>query len=260
MRAKAPSSPPISLSACGYTHPGLKRQENEDAFVVSLEERLFVVADGMGGHASGEIAARLAVDEVEHFFLSKRAEPRSPWPFPMDKGVSLGANLLRVGIKVANHKIRAAAAADPSLHKMGATLAALAIGQTQLVAANVGDARVYRIRGGAATRLTRDHSVLEEIRAASDEKAHVATALRSVVTRALGSKEDVEPSVYVKTFAPGDRYLVCSDGLWGSVPDDHLAQIASSSDDVEQACQALLDAANEAGGPDNITAVLVRVG
>jgi PPM family protein phosphatase len=260
MRAKAPSRPPVSLTACGYTHPGRQRDQNEDAFTVALDERLFVLADGMGGHVGGEIAARLAVDEVEHFFRTKRAEPRTPWPFPMDKAVSLGANLLRVGIKVANQKIRAAAANDPSLHKMGATLAALAIGQTQLVAANVGDVRVYRIRGGAPTRLTRDHSVLEELRAASDGTAHVATALRSVVTKALGTKEDVEPSVYAKNFAPGDLYLLCTDGLWGSVPDDRIAQIATSSPDLEQACQGLLDAANDAGGPDNVTAVLVRIG
>src|SRR5207249_10861485 len=110
-------------------------------------------------------------------------------------------------------------------HRMGATVAALAIGQTQLVAAHVGDVRVYRLRGRALARLTRDHSVLEEMRAArpdlgADEIAAIAP--RNVVTKATGSKDELEPTVYVNTFAPGDLYLLCSDGLWGSVDDDRI--------------------------------------
>jgi protein phosphatase len=262
-KARSQVSRPIALEAIGYTHPGRARPENEDAFALALPERLFVVADGMGGRNAGEVAAHLAVEELLGFFRHRRAHPRAPWPFPIERRASTGANLLRVGIQVANQKIRAAAAGDPALHRMGATIAALAIGETQLVAAHVGDVRVYRIRGGVIARLTRDHSLIEEMRAARPDLGAAelaAMAPRNVVTRALGSKDEVEPTVYVNNFARGDLYLLCSDGLWGSVDDDRIAALAAGSADLEQACQSLLDAGNEAGGPDNLTAVLVRVG
>lgn len=262
-KARSQAHRPITVEAVGYTHPGRTRPENEDAFVLAQEERLFIVADGMGGRNAGEVAAHLAIDELLAFFRHRRAHPRAPWPFPIDRRASTGANLLRVGIQVANRKVRDAAARDPALTRMGATIAALAIGETQLVTAHVGDVRVYRLRDRTIGRLTRDHSVLEEMRAARpdlDPTELAAIAPRNVVTRALGSKDDVEPTVYVNTFAPGDRYLLCSDGLWGAVPDDKVAAICNASADLEICCQALLDAGNEAGGPDNLTAVLVRVG
>jgi PPM family protein phosphatase len=262
-KARSQVSRPLPVEAIGYTHPGRAREDNEDAFVLALPERLFVVADGMGGRNAGEVAAHLAIDELLAFFRERRAHPRAPWPFPIDRRASTGANLMRVGVQVANQKIREAAARDPALHRMGATLGALAIGETQLVTAHVGDVRIYRIRGGAIARLTRDHSLVEEMRAVRpDMKSReiAAIAPRNVVTKALGSKDELEPTVYVNTFAAGDLYLLCSDGLWGVVDDDRLLALATATSDLELACQSLLDAGNEAGGPDNLTAVLVRVG
>ncbi len=255
-------APTRAVHACGYSHPGRKREHNEDAFGVFLDDRLFVVADGMGGRAGGEVAARIAVDEVEIFFRTYRAQPRQPWPYPLDKAVSLGENLLRVGLKVANQKIRKSAETDPGLRRMGATFAALAVGETRVVAAHVGDVRIYCMRDGTLSRLTRDHSVLEELLAAKPEMAPedvAAIAPRSVVTRALGSKEDVEPTVSAHDLAPGDVYLICCDGLWDPVPAEQIETTLAAHQDIEQACQALIDAANTAGGPDNITAVVVRV-
>jgi protein phosphatase len=146
---------------------------------------------------------------------------------------------------------------------MGSTLAALALDSIHITVAHVGDVRAYRLRGGTLARLTRDHSVLEEMRAAKPNMTPeelAAIAPRNVVTRALGTREDVEPTVYVNTHAPDDLYLLCSDGLWGCVPEARLAEVVQSTGDLEQACQLLVDAANEAGAPDNVTAVLVRVG
>jgi protein phosphatase len=257
------SASTLPLTACGYSHPGRQREENEDAFGSFVDARLFVVADGMGGHNAGEVASILAVDALETFFRSYHADPRQPWPHPVDTQHSLGANLLRVGIKVANDRIRAAAKQDRAKNRMGTTIVALAIGDAQLTVAHAGDSRCYRLRGDEITRLTRDHSIVEEMIAARPEmtEAEVASfAHRNVVTRSLGSKEQVDPTVLVEPLQEGDLFLVCSDGLWGSVPDDKIKSIVRSTSDIEGACQLLIDAANEAGGPDNITSVLVRVG
>ena len=261
-----PATPGVErppLTACGFSHPGRVRDENEDAFGSFVEERLFIVADGMGGHNAGQVASLMTVDAIETFFRSYHVDPRQAWPHAIDKTLSLGANLLRVGIKVANDKVRAAAAADRTRARMGSTVVALAVGDAQLTVAHAGDSRAYRIRDNEVKRLTRDHSVLEEMLAAradmtKDEIA--AFAHRNVVTKSLGSKEEVEPTLYVNTLALGDRYLLCSDGLWSVVPDATIEAIVRDNDDIEAACQLLIDAANEAGGPDNISAVLVRVG
>src|SRR5688572_4554697 len=133
-RARAHTPLPLAVEAVGYTHPGRQRPDNEDAFALAMEERLFLVADGMVGRNAGDVAAHLAIDELLDFFRHKRAHPRAPWPFPIEKRASFGANLLHVGFRVANRKLREAAAKDPALRRMGATLGALAIGETQLVA------------------------------------------------------------------------------------------------------------------------------
>jgi serine/threonine protein phosphatase PrpC len=146
---------------------------------------------------------------------------------------------------------------------MGSTVVALAVGDAQLTIAHAGDSRAYRVRDGEIKRLTRDHSVLEEMLVARPDMSAEeidAFAHRNVVTKSLGSKEEVEPTLYVNTLALGDRYLLCSDGLWSVVPDATIEAIVRDNDDIEAACQLLIDAANEAGGPDNISAVLVRVG
>jgi serine/threonine protein phosphatase PrpC len=251
------------LTACGFSHPGCVRDENEDAFGSFVEERLFIVADGMGGHNAGQVASLLTVDAIETFFRSYHVEPRQTWPHPIDKTLSLGANLLRVGIKVANDKVRASAAADRARARMGSTVVALAVGDAQVTVAHAGDSRAYRMRNNEIKRLTSDHSVLEEMIAARPDMTFEeisAFSHRNVVTKSLGSKEEVEPTLYVNTLQRGDRYLLCSDGLWGAVPDEKMEAIIRSTDDIEAACQLLIDAANEAGGPDNISAVLVHVG
>jgi serine/threonine protein phosphatase PrpC len=252
-----------ALSAFGLSHPGRKRSENEDAFGNFVDARLFVVADGMGGHSAGEVASAIAVDALETFFRSYHADPHQLWPYAVDRSVSLAANLLRIGMKVANDAIRAAAAKDHARARMGTTTVALAVGDTHVAVAHAGDSRAYRLRGGKLARLTRDHSILEEMITARPDMSEVELAAfthRNVVTRSLGSKEEVEPAVLVDDLATGDVYLLCSDGLWGSVPDDRLGAVIRSTDDLEAACQLLIDAANEAGGPDNISALLVRVG
>jgi serine/threonine protein phosphatase PrpC len=260
-----PGSPSraFALTACGFSHPGKQREDNEDAFGSFLDERLFVVADGMGGHNAGEVASVMAVDALETFFRSYHADPDQIWPHDVDRALSLGANLLRVGLKVANERIRAAAAEDRSRARMAATVVALAVGDAQLTIAHAGDSRAYRVRDGRIERLTRDHSLVEEMRAARPEMTEAEIAAfrhRNVVTKCLGSKEGVEPDLFRDALVEGDIYLLCSDGLWGSVTDDKILGIVGSTAELEAACQLLIDAANDAGGPDNISALLVRIG
>ena len=254
--------PPLSLHAAALTHPGNVRENNEDAFVIRPDLGLFVVADGMGGRAAGDVAARIAADEMEAFFIHRVTNERDPWPFAMSQQASLGANILHVGLKVANSSIRSAAMRAPELNRMAATAVALAVGQTQLCVAHVGDARAYRLRGGKLTRLTRDHSIVEEMKAARPDISEASLemmASKNVVTRALGSKDEVEPTVYQNVFSRQDSYLLCSDGLWGEIDDNAIELILNGQPDLEQACQQLVDAANSAGGKDNVTVVLLRV-
>src|SRR5262245_54558276 len=231
MSASPVPGPPhttLPLVACGFSHPGREREDNEDAFGSFLDERLFIVADGMGGHNAGEVASVMAVDALETFFRSYHADPEQPWPFAADRSMSLGANLLRVGIKVANQRIRAAAAQDRARARMASTMVALAVGDAQLTIAHAGDSRAYRVRDGQILRVTRDHSLVEEMRTARPEMSEAEIAAfrhRNVVTRCLGSKEDLEPEIYRGPVQEGDVYLLCSDGLWGSVSDQKINSI-----------------------------------
>jgi serine/threonine protein phosphatase PrpC len=252
----------VHLEVAAATHAGQVRDSNEDTYGIFPDERLFVVADGMGGRSAGEVAARIAIDALEAFFRGNRTSDPAIWPHPADGQYPRAANLLRVGLKVANRQILDESRRDPAWYRMGATIAALTFDQDQVVAGHAGDVRVYRFRNGQAARLTRDHSIVEEMRAArvSLSPDQVAALVnRNVITRALGSRPDVEPTVYLNRYAPGDTYLVCSDGLWDRVPDEAMAAIVLSEPDLETACHALVDAANRAGAPDNVTALLVRV-
>jgi serine/threonine protein phosphatase PrpC len=270
-REPSMTAPPLSgelstslpLAACGLAHPGRQRQENEDTFGSFIDSRLFVVADGMGGHNAGEVASAMAVDTIATFFRSFHADPRQVWPYSVDRTLSLAANLLRVGIKVSNDKIRAGAAADRARARMGATVVAMAVGEAQIAIAHAGDSRAYRFRDGELKRLTRDHSIAEEMRAVRPEMTDEELANfahRNVVMRSLGSKDDVDPDVYVNKLHAGDVYLLCTDGLWSVVPDKKIAAIFRSGTDIDSVCARLIDAANDAGGPDNVTALLVRAG
>ena len=245
------------------SHPGRERGENEDAFGCFPAARLFVVADGMGGHNAGEVASAQAVSAIEQFFRSFHADPRQPWPHPVDRTLSLGANLLRCAIKVANDAIRAEAATDRSRARMGATVVAMAIGEEQLAVAHAGDSRAYRLRGGTLTRLTRDHSIAEEMRLARPELTDAELAdhpHRNVVTPQPGKQGRRRPRHSRLEREARRSQPLCSDGLWGSVADGDMADILRDSSDLEAACRLLVDAANAAGGPVNITALLVRVG
>src|SRR5919197_4062119 len=211
----------MRISAAGDSHVGLRRSHNEDAFLMLPEERLFCVADGMGGHASGEVAARIAVEEMAEFFrVTGRDEDATG---PSRRSESDPQKRLVSGVKLANHRIRERAAGDDRPRGMGSTLVAAWFAEREplAVVAHVGDSRGYLLRRGALTQLTEDHSLLNDyIKMRRPSAAEIeAFPHKNVIVRALGVRDEVEVDVVPLTVEPGDVLLLCCDGLSGMVTD-----------------------------------------
>ena len=216
----------------------------------------------MGGHAAGEVASRMASQVIETFINDTReADINMTWPFPYDTALTLDGNRLTAAFRLANRRLSAAMAADENLRGMATTAAAFLANKGKPVVAHVGDSRVYLWRNGQLTQVTQDHSwVTEQVRAGvlteADARHH---PWRHVVTRALSGGDDPEVEVSELDVKTGDRIMLCSDGLSGVVPNDRVASIVGQEAPLDQICQDLIDAANQAGGPDNITVAMLQV-
>lgn len=248
--------------AAGETNVGLKRAHNEDNFSVDDEQNLFVVADGMGGHASGEVASQMSIDTLREFFRATGADPEATWPYKMDKARGYEENRLITSIKLANLRIFEAAQRDPKLRGMGTTICGILIVDDGVLVAHVGDSRVYRVRDGKLELLTEDHSLLNDYikmkRLSEEEIANFPH--KNVIVRALGMKESVKVDTLLDKPQPGDIYVLCSDGLCGPASDEEIREIVNAeSKDIKGACTKLIERANANGGPDNITVVLAKV-
>jgi serine/threonine protein phosphatase PrpC len=255
----------MRLTHSGTTDVGRKRAHNEDAFLLLPEEGLFCVADGMGGHASGEVAARLAVEEMAEFFRLTGRDEEATWPFAEDPARSYDDNRLLTAVKLANLRIHERAESDPKLGGMGTTLVAAFFPDdgTDLLVAHVGDSRIYLVRDGGIRQLTEDHSLLNDfMRSRPLTQAEIdAFPHKNVIVRALGMKPVVDVDLGRVPLRAGDVVLLCCDGLSGMVPDGRIAELVRAAHgDLKLAAQSLVDAANAAGGIDNITCVLVGVG
>lgn len=250
----------MQIEAYGLTHVGRQRQHNEDTLLVSKEARLFLVADGMGGHAAGEIASRIAVDSITEFIVHTK-EDDGTWPHAYDEHYRRTTNRLMAALRMANTRVLEAMRKDARLRGMGTTVVAcMADGDTMSVA-HVGDSRAYLVREGKISRLTNDHSwVFEQVQAGMLTEAEAEKhPLRNVITRALGGALSVNPDASEVESQSGDLYLLCSDGLTGMVPEEEIGRLVSeNAANLEMACQQLIDVANQRGGLDNITAVLVK--
>ncbi len=254
----------MRLTAAGDSHVGLRRAHNEDAFLLLLEERLLCVADGMGGHASGEVAARVAVEEMAEFFRLTGRDEEATWPFAEDPDRGEHENRLIAGVKLANRRIRERAAADPKLGGMGTTLVCAWFAERAPVArgGHVGDSRAYLYRRGALTQLTEDHSLLNDfIKVHRPSRAEIdAFPHKNVIVRALGMRDDHMVDLVRVPLEEGDQVLLCCDGLSGMVPDPRIVEILRGArGDLSRAVQGLIAAANAAGGVDNIPCVLAQV-
>jgi len=245
----------------GDTNVGMKRAHNEDSLYLPEFERLAIVADGMGGHASGEVASKLAVETIAGFFKTTQDEQQLTWPFKMDRGHRYDINRLITAIKLANLKIHEQAQRDPNCHGMGTTVISTLFLDDALIVGHVGDSRLYRRRGGAFEQLTEDHSLLNDYikmkHLSPDEIA--AFPHKNVIVRALGMRDTVQVDVYVDAPRMGDVYILCSDGLSGMVSDDQIAQIAGNDADLDGICEELISLANRNGGLDNVTVVAARI-
>ena len=242
------------------TDQGLKRNHNEDYFCLVEEEQLFLVADGMGGHACGEVASKMAADVIREFFARTRDEDVT-WPYKMDHNLTVLENRLSVGIRLANKKIHESASKDVRLSGMGTTVVIGQIADDRFYVAHVGDSRCYRIRGEQIKQITRDHSLLEDYKEArpgmSDEEQRKFPH-KNVITRALGMRDTVQVDVHSDDIRDGDIYLLCSDGLSGMVPDTALLEHLQPGGDLDAAVGKLVEAANAAGGTDNITVLVLE--
>ena len=243
--------------------PGLRRSSNEDSYCTRPDLGLFVVADGMGGHVAGEVASRVAVEAIEIFIQETAgADKNRTWPFPFEPALSLEANRLKAAFRLANRRIASTIADSHDLRGMATTASSLLTGPDGACVAHVGDSRVYVLRGGHLQQITNDHSWVEEQVRAGTMTATAARQhpWRNVVTRALSGGEDPEVDVTQVQPVQGERYLLCSDGLFSVVPDEQIAALLGTPGvPLEDVCQKLIDAANAAGGPDNITALVLEV-
>lgn len=243
--------------------PGLRRHSNEDCFCSRPDLGLYIVADGMGGHVAGEVASRVAVEAIQAFIQETAgADKNRTWPFPFEPAISLAANRLKAAFRLANRRIASAIADSQDLRGMATTASALLAGADSVCVAHVGDSRVYVLKNSSLQQLTHDHSWVEEqVRAGTlTPTAARQHPWRNVVTRALSGGEDPEVDVTEIRPARGERYLLCSDGLFSVVGDDRIAQILSDREaSLEDVCARLIAAANAAGGPDNITALVLQV-
>jgi len=249
------------LEAYGQTDVGRRRKLNEDNFLVATEPGLFAVCDGMGGHNAGEVASKMAIETLQAFIEKSHREKEITWPYGLDVNLSFDGNRLKTAVKLANKKVFRAADNREDYTGMGTTAVAALVSENVLTVGSAGDSRCYLLRAGKLTQLTRDDSwvsaALGEGILNSDEiERH---PLRNVITKAVGAKETIELDVVEQKLEPGDLALICSDGLHAMLSDDQiLATLTPVPATLEEAAGKLIDAANEAGGKDNVSVVLLR--
>lgn len=239
--------------AAGHTDVGRERTHNEDRYVIVPELNLYVVADGMGGHQSGEVASRLAATSIASYFKNGDAS-RSRRSL---------ADRLRSAVATANAKIYARADDERAYRGMGTTVVAAVFSPMEEMfhIGHAGDSRCYLIRGSSITQLTRDHSLVADALLERPDltESDLSYLPRNVITRALGMGPTVDVDMKSEPAQVGDVLLLCSDGLHGLATDEEIAEIVHEAPDLTSACNRLIDRANANGGRDNITAVLVRV-
>ncbi len=252
---------PIHITARGETDVGQKRDHNEDSFLVDEDLGLFVVADGMGGHAGGGTASRLAVETIQACMRKARESQPDLFTKPAALEESPLREVLREAVEGACQDIYRAAQGDPALSGMGTTVTAVAMAGPNTFVAHVGDSRCYLARRGHIYQVSEDHSLVnEQLKAGAitaDEARH--SRLKNIITRSVGFEADVSVDLMGVEAEPGDQFVLCCDGLSNLVEDEEILEVVTKTP-IEQAPRRLIDLANERGGDDNITVIVVLVG
>ncbi|MCC7542215.1 MAG: serine/threonine-protein phosphatase [Deltaproteobacteria bacterium] len=248
---------PVSWLAWAASDVGRRRERNEDSFCTDAEIGLFLVADGMGGHAGGQTASRLAVS-----ILRREVTAAAPTlaDAPATEAARLSVAVLERAIEVACREVHERARLDRELDGMGTTITALLLGPHGGALAHVGDSRAYLVRDGALLQLSEDHSLVQEqlrLGLINDAQAR-SSRLRNVITRSVGVEPEVTPDLLPLAPRPGDRFLLCSDGLSNYVEPSEVVMVLESHL-LAKAPEIFVDLANERGGADNVTAVVVYV-
>lgn len=253
---------PIRAVFGGLTDVGCKRDHNEDCILVRVDLGLFIVADGMGGHNAGDVASKLAAASLVSFFEATRGQTYFGQPPDGFDHLDVDGLRLLFGLIKANEDVYRVSARQGAHHGMGSTIVVAYITRDGSVhIGHVGDSRCYRIADGEIEQLTHDHSFVNDVlRAKPDMPAEqLANLPQNIITRALGMREEVEPSIRSEPTVPGDVYLLCSDGLSGQVSREDIHEIVGTGQDPQGSCQELIDASNEAGGKDNVSAIIIRI-
>lgn len=251
---------PLAVEVAGKSDVGCVRANNEDNFGYDLRHGVFVVCDGMGGQAAGEVASKLGVDILLSYFRNG-GSGRHHQTGPPVQGPSHAGKALASAIRLANQTIYQKGQQQLSQAGMGSTVVAALINGNALSIANVGDSRIYLIRQGVMEQLTEDHSlVMEQVRRGylTREQAEHSD-VQNIILRALGSEETVDPDIEDLVVVPDDILLMSSDGLTKHLHDDEILQVVSGSPSLEQACNQLIQAAKNKGGDDNITCMLIKI-
>ena len=250
------------LDSFGQTDVGRRRKLNEDNYLVDPETNLFAVCDGMGGHNAGEVASKLAIETLAAFIRKSAGEEKDiTWPYGLEANLSFEANRLKTAIKLANKKVFKAADNREEYTGMGTTVVAALVAGNVLTVGSAGDSRCYLLSKGKLRQITRDDSWVsaawaEGILSSDEIERH---PLRNVITKAVGAKDTLEVEVAEHSLAAGDVTLLCSDGLHAMIGDDEILRaLTPHPDSLPEAAGRLIAAANDAGGKDNVSVVLVR--
>ena len=251
------------VSSFGVSDRGPVRQINEDSFLADDELSLFVVADGMGGHAAGEVASRLTVEAVENFIRRSQRYEDFSWPCGIDPQLTFDGNRVRTAIHLANRRVFRAAESNDDYTGMGSTVVCALINDGHLTIGHVGDSRLYLLSRGVLTPQTRDDTWAATVLAAEQGDAAAVAAthpMRHVLTNVLGAREQADIHISQRTLCQGETLLLCSDGVHGTVGDADIATLLTSDGPVECLARAVVAKALDAGTKDNVTALVVRYG
>lgn len=251
----------MNISYKAISDVGRKRTANEDTYTADGDLNLFIVADGMGGHAAGEVASKVAVESIQDFIRYTSNDKEITWPYEFDESLSMAGNRLKSAIQIAHAKVLEVTAQKKEFQGMATTVVSLLMDNAKAQVAHVGDSRAYLIRGDKLIQLTSDHSwVNEQLRTGAITSQQARNhPYRNIVTRALGGPNPVDVDVSEEPMQDGDIILLCSDGLNTMLSDEQiLDNVRNNRDDLDKACQALISLANENGGEDNVTAILVK--